>query len=145
MYWLILLRPYSPSRLSAWSDGITPVISCMMIEALMYGFTPRAIDREAREAAAGDQVQHAEQGVALEELLELGRVDARHRHVGQEPEDDEHPEDIEDPAPDVRRPEGVQQRLEHWLRVLVVGGVCLGCRGRLGRLGVAGLCRGLVG
>ena len=42
MYWLILLRPYSPSRDSAWSRGTTPVISCMMIEALMYGFTPMA-------------------------------------------------------------------------------------------------------
>ena len=38
MYWFSRWRPYSPSRLSAWSDGITPVISCMMIEALMYGF-----------------------------------------------------------------------------------------------------------
>ena len=42
MYWLIFWRPYSPSRCSAWSDGTTPVMSCMMIEALMYGFTPRA-------------------------------------------------------------------------------------------------------
>ncbi len=40
MYWLILFRPYSPSRWSAWRAGITPVISCMMIEALMYGLTP---------------------------------------------------------------------------------------------------------
>ena len=46
MYWLILLRPYSPSRLSAWSDGTTPVISCMMIDALMYGFMPDGHDRE---------------------------------------------------------------------------------------------------
>ena len=42
MYWLILLRPYSPSRLKAWSDGTTPVISCMMIDELMYGFMPSA-------------------------------------------------------------------------------------------------------
>ena len=42
MYWLILLRPNSPSRLSAWSEGTTPVISCMMIDALMYGFMPTA-------------------------------------------------------------------------------------------------------
>ena len=35
-------RPYSPSRLSAWRRGTTPVMSCMMIEALMYGFTPIA-------------------------------------------------------------------------------------------------------
>ena len=42
MYWLSFVRPYSPSRWRAWSDGTTPVISCMMIEALMYGFTPSA-------------------------------------------------------------------------------------------------------
>ncbi len=65
-------------------------------------------DREARQAAAREQVEYAEQGVVLEELLELGAIDARHRHMGQEPEDDEDPEDVEDPAPDVRRPEGVQ-------------------------------------
>ena len=41
VYWLSLLRPYSPSRLSVWSEGMTPCISCMMIEALMYGFMPR--------------------------------------------------------------------------------------------------------
>ena len=42
MYWLIFWRPYSPSRWSACSDGTTPVMSCMMIEALMYGLTPSA-------------------------------------------------------------------------------------------------------
>src|SRR5438309_9723755 len=41
-YWLILFRPYSTYRWRAWRDGITPVISCMMIEALMYGLTPNA-------------------------------------------------------------------------------------------------------
>ena len=35
----------------------------------MYGFTPSADDREARQAAAREQVEQAEQGVALEELL----------------------------------------------------------------------------
>ena len=41
MYWFSFWRPYSPSRLSACSDGITPCISCMMIDALMYGFIVR--------------------------------------------------------------------------------------------------------
>ena len=41
VYWLSRLRPYSPSRLSSSSAGITPRISCMMMLALMYGFTPR--------------------------------------------------------------------------------------------------------
>ena len=35
VYWLSLLRPNSPSRLSAWSEGTTPCINCMMIDALM--------------------------------------------------------------------------------------------------------------
>ena len=53
-------------------------------------------------------------GVVLEELRELAvAVDARQRHLGQQPEDDQDPEDEEDPAPDVRRAEGVEQRLEH--------------------------------
>ena len=41
MYWFSRCRPYSPSLDRFWSDGITPVISCMMIEALMYGFIAR--------------------------------------------------------------------------------------------------------
>ena len=35
VYWVILLRPNSPSRLSAWREGTTPCINCMMIDALM--------------------------------------------------------------------------------------------------------------
>ena len=42
MYWLSFVRPYSPSRWRAESAGTTPVINCMMIEALMYGLTPNA-------------------------------------------------------------------------------------------------------
>ena len=37
MYWLIVLRPASPSFLSASSVGETVVISWMMIDAEMYG------------------------------------------------------------------------------------------------------------
>ena len=37
MYWLMTLRPDSPSFFSASSDGMTEVRSWMMIEAEMYG------------------------------------------------------------------------------------------------------------
>jgi hypothetical protein len=37
---VILFRPYSPSRLRACSDGIVDCRICMMIVALMYGFSP---------------------------------------------------------------------------------------------------------
>ena len=109
MYWLIRCRPYSPSLLSAWSDGITPVISCMMIEALMYGFIARPTIDIARQAAAGEQVDDPERGVVLEELRERGAVDARQGDLGEHAVDDQDPEDEEDPAPDVRRAEGVEQ------------------------------------
>ena len=42
MYWVILRRPDSPSFFSASSCGDTTVISCMMIEAEMYGMMPSA-------------------------------------------------------------------------------------------------------
>ncbi len=42
MYWVILRRPDSPSFLSASSVGDTTVISCMMMEAEMYGMIPSA-------------------------------------------------------------------------------------------------------
>src|SRR5687768_6315336 len=49
VYWLILLRPYSPSLVRRSSAGIVWLSSVMMIEALMYGFTPSATtDSRAR-------------------------------------------------------------------------------------------------
>ena len=42
MYWLMTLRPCSPSFLRDSSDGITPVSSWMMIDAEMYGMMFRA-------------------------------------------------------------------------------------------------------
>ena len=70
-------------------------------------------DREAGQSATREEVQQAEQRVALEEGVELRPVDARDRHGGQHPEDDEQPQDDQDPAPDVRRTEGVEQGFEH--------------------------------
>ena len=37
MYWLIRLRPDSPSFFICSNDGEIDVISCMMMEAEMYG------------------------------------------------------------------------------------------------------------
>ena len=42
MYWVIFLRPDSPSFFSASSVGTTTVANCMMIEAEMYGMMPSA-------------------------------------------------------------------------------------------------------
>ena len=139
MYWLILLRPYSPSRLRAWSDGITPVISCMMIEALMYGFTPSATTEKLDRPPPDSRSRTPNRALFWRNCGELGLVDARDRHVGQEPEDDQDPQDVQQPAPDVRRPEGVQQRFEHGsLRVVAgVGVVGLGRRRRRRRSSVA--------
>ncbi len=43
MYWLILNRPYSPSLERASSCGKITVKSCITIEALIYGLSPKAI------------------------------------------------------------------------------------------------------
>ena len=46
----ILMRPASPSRDIFCSDGITGVSSCMMIDAVIYGNTPRATMLMRRKA-----------------------------------------------------------------------------------------------
>jgi hypothetical protein len=43
VYWLILERPDSPSLLSSSNAGIIGISNCKIIEAVMYGYTPRAI------------------------------------------------------------------------------------------------------
>ena len=113
MYWLIFVRPYSPSRCSAWSDGTTPVISCMMIEALMYGFTPSATTEKFVRPPPENRSSSPKIALVLEEVVELRRVDARDRDVGEQPEDEQDPGDEQDPAPEVRRAERVEQGLEH--------------------------------
>ena len=42
MYCVIRFWPASPSFWSFSSEGITTAISCMMIEAVMYGMIPSA-------------------------------------------------------------------------------------------------------
>ena len=113
MYWLILLRPYSPSRLSAWSDGITPCHQLhddRGVDVRVHAQRRRSSSVPARRPRTG---RAARRRVVLEKFVELRSVDARHRHGRQEPEDDQDPEDEQDPAPDVRRAEGVEQGFEH--------------------------------
>jgi len=74
VYWLIFVRPYSPSRWSACSDGTTPVISCMMIEALMYGFHAERHDREARQATTREQVEQPEIGLPFRKFVSSARL-----------------------------------------------------------------------
>ena len=44
---------------------MTDVISCMMIEAEMYGHDTEGEDRHALDGAAGEHVEHAEQPAGL--------------------------------------------------------------------------------
>ena len=79
----------------------------------MYGFIPSATTENAASPPPENRSSRPKIGLPFEERRELGLVDARHRHGGQQPEDDEQAQDVEDPAPDVGRAEGVQQRVEH--------------------------------
>ena len=74
---------------------------------------PRATTEKFDRPPPEKRFSRPNSGLPCEERGELLPVDARHRHGGQEPEDDEQAEDDEDPAPDIRRPEGVQQGFEH--------------------------------
>ena len=42
VYWLSFCRPLSPSLASSCSCGIVGCMICMMIWAVMYGYTPSA-------------------------------------------------------------------------------------------------------
>ena len=50
VYWVIFWRPDEPSFFSCCSCGIALLISCMMIDAEMYGITPSA-NSEKRSSA----------------------------------------------------------------------------------------------
>ena len=50
MYWVIFWRPDEPSFFSCWSCGTALDISCMMMDAEMYGITPSA-NSEKRSSA----------------------------------------------------------------------------------------------
>ena len=66
-------------------------------------------------------------------------VDAGHGHVGEHAHDDQHPQDEEDAAADVRGAKGIDQRFEHGL----LGRPCVVALGRSGG-GVLGLGRSTV-
>ena len=57
MYWLILLRPNSPSRLSAWSDGHDARHQLHDDRGVDVRVHPQRHDREVRQAAAREQVE----------------------------------------------------------------------------------------
>jgi hypothetical protein len=79
VYWVILRRPASPSFLSASSVGDTTVMSCMMMEAEMYGMMPQREDREPRQRPSREHVEHVQDAAArlVEQARELVRIDPR--------------------------------------------------------------------
>ena len=79
----------------------------------MYGFTPSATTEKFVSPPPENRSSRLKIALSFRNSLELAAVDARDRDVRQQPEDDEDPGDVEDPAPEVRRPERVEQRLEH--------------------------------
>ena len=113
MYWLILFRPYSPSRLQGLELGDDPGHQLHDDRGVDVRVHPEADDREARQPAAREQVEQPEQRVVVEELRHRRRVRSGHGHVRQEAEDDQDPGDEQDSPPEVRRSEGVEQVLDH--------------------------------
>ena len=81
-------------------------------------------DGEVLQPAAREEVQQLQEAVLADDPLECAAVDAGDGHVREQPHDDEHPQDEEDAAADVRGAEGIEQRFEHGLlgrRVGVAG------------------------
>src|SRR6059058_5776677 len=95
---VILRRPYSPSLLSSLMRVETTVISCMMIEALIYGLTPMAMM---------EKVEQPEERVRVEQLVEGGLVGAGHGDVREDPEHQKESEGEEDLAAQLRNAERV--------------------------------------
>ena len=60
---------------------MTPVISCMMIEALMYGFMPRPTTEKVDRPPPENRSSRPKSGVAVEEVRQRRVVDARDRDV----------------------------------------------------------------
>ena len=100
---------------SACRRGTTPVMSCMMIEALMYGLTPIATIENERRPPPENRSSSCRNCCCSTRFGDGVAVDRRHRHDGQRPIDDEHAEHEQDAPADVRRAECVDQRLEHAL------------------------------
>jgi hypothetical protein len=69
-------------------------------------------DAESRQAAAREQVQKAQQGLALEQLGQGGLARAGDRDVGEEPEYDEDPACEQELVAKLGQADGVDQRLE---------------------------------
>ena len=94
MYWLMTLRPDSPSFFSASSVGITEVRSWMMIEAEMYGMMLSA-KIAMRSTAPPENMLNSPStppDCVLEALPQRLRIDAGQRDVGAEPVDDQRAE-----------------------------------------------------
>ena len=106
----------------------------------MYGFTPRAMIENDARPPPENRSSSWRKALCPEDLGQRLRVDARNGHVRERAHDDQHPQDEQDPAPDVRRAEGVDEGVEHRVSGLGggVGGVGVnlgGCVRRLGRRG----------
>ena len=79
----------------------------------MYGFTPSAMIENVARPPPENRSSSCRNGLAAMTCVERVLVDARHGHVGEPPHDDQHPQDEEDAAPDVRRAKGVDEGVEH--------------------------------
>ena len=111
----------------------------------MYGFMPSATTEKCDRPPPENRSSRPTSALPCTKACELRLVDARDRHRRQQPEDDQQAEDVQDPAPDVGRAEGVEERFEHGSGV-VAGRLVrpsLG-RGRLVGIGLGGGL-GLVG
>ena len=104
----------------------------------MYGFIPNATTEKCDRPPPENRSSRPASALPSTKTFELILVHARDRHGGQQAEDDQQAEDIQDPAPDVRRPECIEERFEHGSGV--VAGRLVGLVGRGRRIGV-----GLVG
>ena len=85
----------------------------MMIDALMYGFIPNATTEKCERPPPENRSSRPASALPLTKLRELRLVHARDRDGRQQAEDDQQRQDVEDPAPDVRRAECVEERFEH--------------------------------
>ncbi len=65
-------------------------MSCMMIDAVMYGIDPERDDREVLETTSGEEVEHAEELVVLDEVRQRISIDAGHGNAGDEAENHQH-------------------------------------------------------
>ena len=79
----------------------------------MYGLTPIATIENARQPAAGEQVEQLQERLRLDQVSDRGLVDRWDGNDCQRPIDDQHRQHEEDAPADVWCAEGVDQGLEH--------------------------------